>query len=147
MGIGTGSSTNGDANSNNTVITIPINGNVGIGTEDPDAKLTVKGDIHTKEVRVDVSGSMVGDYVFEKDYNLLSLDKLEIYLKQNKHLPDVPSAKEFEEDGMKLKEMNLMLLKKVEELTLHLIVQDKTNEAQNKKIDVLTAEIVKLKTK
>jgi len=107
-------------------------GNIGIGTTDPDAKLAVKGDIHTKEVRVDVTGAMAPDYVFEKDYNLISLPELETYLKQNKHLPEVPSAKEFEAEGMKLKEMNLLLLKKVEELTLYVIEQQKRIEKLEK---------------
>lgn len=118
---------------------VKTSGNVGIGTTSPDAKLAVKGDIHTKEVRVDVTGSMVGDYVFEKDYNLISLPELETYLNQNKHLPDVTSATEFEAEGMKLKEMNLMLLKKVEELTLYMI-------EMNKKVERLQCENKQLNT-
>lgn len=100
------------------------NGNVGIGTSVPDAKLTVKGHIHTEEVRVDLS--VPGpDYVFEPDYNLSTLAEVEAYIKANKHLPEVPSAKQMAEEGLNLKEMNLLLLKKVEELTLHLIEQQK----------------------
>jgi hypothetical protein len=96
-------------------------GSVGIGTITPDAKLTVKGDIHTREVRVDMNGAVGPDYVFEKDYNLLPLKDLEAYINQNKHLPEVPSAAEMDTNGLNLKEMNLLLLKKIEELTLHLI--------------------------
>lgn len=95
-------------------------GSIGIGTSKPDAMLTVNGNIHTKEVKVDLD-IQAPDYVFEKEYDLLSLPELETYIKQNKHLPEVPSAKEMEANGLNLKEMNLMLLKKVEELTLHLI--------------------------
>jgi hypothetical protein len=99
-------------------------GNVGIGTAHPDRKLTVKGVIHAEEVLVDLN--VPGpDYVFEKDYDLLSLSELETYINQNKHLPEVPSAREMETEGLNLKEMNLLLLKKVEELTLHLIEQSK----------------------
>jgi hypothetical protein len=95
-------------------------GNVGIGTFSPDQKLTVNGTIHTKEVIVDLSVP-APDYVFQKDYNLLSLSEIEKYINQHKHLPEVPSAKEMETNGVKLMEMNMLLLKKVEELTLHLI--------------------------
>ena len=114
-------------------------GNVGIGTTSPDAKLTVKGTIHTEEITVDMN--VPGpDYVFEKDYNLLSLPEIETYINQNKHLPEVPSAKEMEADGLNLKEMNLILLKKVEELTLHLIEQNKVIAGQNERIKVLEKE-------
>jgi hypothetical protein len=109
------------------------NGNVGIGTAAPDAKLTVKGDIHTREVRVDVTGGVGPDYVFEKNYDLLSLAEVETYINENKHLPEVPTAKEMEKDGLNLKEMNLILLKKVEELTLHLIDKEKKlNQLENR---------------
>jgi hypothetical protein len=114
---------------NNHIILTPSGtGNVGIGTTSPDAKLTVKGDVHTREVRVDMTGAVGPDYVFEKNYDLLSLTELETYINQNKHLPEVPSAKEMEKDGLNLKEMNLILLKKVEELTLHLIEMKKEIE-------------------
>jgi hypothetical protein len=113
-------------------MTITVDGNIGIGTISPDQKLTVNGIIHSKEVKVDMS--IPGpDYVFEKDYNLLSLSELENYINQNKHLPEVPSAKEMEKDGLNLKEMNLILLKKVEELTLHMI--DANNEINQLKKD------------
>jgi hypothetical protein len=110
---------------------IQPNGNVGIGTTNPDAKLTVKGIIHTEEVRVDMS--VPGpDYVFEQDYDLMSLSEIETFVKENKHLPEVPSAVDVEANGLNLKEMNLLLLKKVEELTLHLIEMEKKIETQNK---------------
>jgi hypothetical protein len=81
------------------------------------------------------------DYVFEKDYDLLSLSELETYITQNKHLPEVPSAKEMEAEGLNLKEMNLLLLKKVEELTLHLIEMKKTSEIQANEIESLKLKI------
>jgi hypothetical protein len=117
-------------------LVIDVAGNVGVGSLNPDSKLTVKGIIHAEEVRVDLT--VPGpDYVFEKDYNLLPLSEVETYINQNKHLPEVPSAKEMEADGLNLKEMNLILLKKVEELTLHLIEKEKRILTIEKRLEQL----------
>jgi hypothetical protein len=113
------------------------NGNVGIGTTTPDAKLTVKGVIHTQELNIDVNGAMVPDYVFENNYDLKSIDQIEDFIADNKHLPEIPSAKEMEEKGMDVKTLNLLLLKKVEELTLYMIELKKENEKQNQQIQQL----------
>lgn len=120
-------------------------GNVGIGTINPDEKLTVKGKIHTQEVRVDLLGPLVPDYVFAKDYKLKSLQEIEDYIKQNSHLPEIPSAKEIEKNGLMLAEMNMSLLKKIEELTLYSIEQNKKTEAQAKEIEAQSKEIETLK--
>jgi hypothetical protein len=115
---------------------IDANGNVGIGSTAPDSKLTVKGVIHAEEVKVDIS--VPGpDYVFEKNYKLPSLTEIKKYIDQNKHLPEVPSAAELEKDGVELSKMNMLLLKKIEELTLYLIDQQKINEAQAGEIEQL----------
>jgi hypothetical protein len=115
------------------------NGNVGIGTFSPDAKLAVKGTIHAEEVKVDLS--VPGpDYVFEKDYNLMSLEEIKAYIEKHKHLPEVPSAKEMETNGVNLSEMNMILLKKVEELTLYLIEKDKEIQILKKDIKTIKNE-------
>lgn len=111
-----------DGTSLETRLSIDPSGYVGIGViGTPDAKLAVKGDIHAQEVRVDLTGSVAPDYVFDKDYKLPSLLDVQLFIAKYKHLPEVPSANEMKDDGIKLKEMNLMLLKKVEELTLYVI--------------------------
>jgi hypothetical protein len=96
-------------------------GNVGIGTLNPDEKLTVNGSIHTQEVRVDVDGFSVPDFVFKEGFDLMALQKLKEYIEQNHHLPNIPSASELENKGMNLKQMNLLLLQKIEELTLYVL--------------------------
>jgi|SRR5690606_24564721 len=104
------------------------NGKVGIGTITPNAKLSVNGSIVATEVKVKTDVT-VPDYVFEDDYKLLSLPELEKYIQKYKHLPEVPSAAEIQEKGLDLAAMNLLLLKKIEELTLLLIEQDKQIQA------------------
>lgn len=123
------------------------NGMIGIGTIDPDQKLTVKGKIHTQEVLVDLNGAVAPDYVFEKyyqgqsalksDYQMLDLKSLEAFLKQNHHLPEIPSAQKLKEDGLELKKMNLLLLQKIEELTLYTIEQQKQLDALQDQIKLL----------
>jgi hypothetical protein len=112
-------------------------GNVGIGTEFPDAKLAVKGKIHTQELKVDLNGAVAPDYVFDKDYELLSLKEVKSYIDANHHLPEVPSAKEFEASGVNVGEMNLLLLKKIEELTLYVINLQSQTDLQRKEIEKL----------
>ena len=123
---------------------IEKNGKIGIGTNAPDELLTVKGTIHTQEVKVDLDGAVAPDYVFEKyftgfseslpEYELISLEELEIFLKKNNHLPNVPSAAEMTNEGISLKEMNLLLLQKIEELTLYTLQQQKEIDALKGKV-------------
>ncbi|WP_340076408.1 hypothetical protein [Leptobacterium sp. I13] len=118
-------------------------GNVGIGTTVPDAKLTVKGVIHSEEVLIDLS--VPGpDYVFHEDYKLRSLEELQNYIKENKHLPNIPSAKNMEANGIELGVMNMKLLEKIEELTLYTIQQEKELEKQKNRNQELEARLARL---
>lgn len=119
---------------------VKSNGNVGIGTTTPDAKLAVNGTIHTTEVKVDLNGWP--DYVFYKDYNLPTLQEVENHIKQNGHLQNIPSAKEVKEKGVFLGEMNAKLLQKIEELTLYAIAQEKKIAAQEKRLKKLEILLV-----
>lgn len=110
-------------NNNATALAVTQGGNIGIGTTSPSEKLSVDGNILARKVRVMQSGW--SDYVFNSDYKLLSLSSLESFIKQNNHLPDVPSAKEVEEIGISVGDNQALLLKKIEELTLYIIDQDK----------------------
>lgn len=101
--------------------------NVGIGTYNPDAQLTVQGTIYATEVLVNQTVP-TPDYVFGKDYDLISLKDVKTYIDQNHHLPEIPSAAQVAKDGINLGEMNAKLLKKIEELTLYLIEKDKKQE-------------------
>lgn len=120
-------------------------GNLGIGTTTPTNKLEVNGTIRTKEVIVEATNWP--DYVFAKDYMQKSLKETEAYIKANNHLPDMPSASEAEQNGIKLSEMNAKLLQKIEELTLHLIDQNKRMQSIEEQNKLLKVEIELLKKK
>jgi len=124
------------ATSPSTKMVIKNNGNVGIGKLTPTAKLHVDGTIISEEVRVEVVNPP--DYVFDKKYNLPTLAEIEAFVKQNHHLPEVPSAAEMEVNGVELGKMNMLLLLKIEELTLHVIELNRKNE-------VLVLEVSELK--
>ncbi|MNL39405.1 hypothetical protein D3C87_1616830 [compost metagenome] len=102
------------------------NGNLGIGTESPDAKLAVNGTIHSKEVKVDISGWP--DYVFKKEYDLPTLAEVEKHIAEKGHLENIPSEEEVIKNGVNLGEMNAKLLQKIEEMTLYMIEMKKENE-------------------
>ena len=93
---------------------------VGIGTAYPMYKLSVRGNIGCSELIIeDVTGW--SDFVFEPDYKLMTLKELKAYIQKNKHLPEIPTAEEVEENGVSVGEMNAKLLQKIEELTLYII--------------------------
>ncbi|VVV01467.1 hypothetical protein [Mesonia oceanica] len=133
-------------NSNAKFIISSNTGNVGIGTTNPDIwKLAVNGEIRAKEIKVETGWS---DFVFENTYQLPSLKEVENHIQQKGHLKDIPSAKEVEENGIFLGEMDAKLLQKIEELTLYTIAQEKkilSLEKQNSTIQNLEKEIEILK--
>jgi len=114
---------------------------VGIGVENTGIHaLAVNGSINAKEIFVTetVPGS---DYVFEEDYTLMPLTELEKFVNEQKHLPEVMSAKEFAENGYNLGEMDDILLRKVEELTLYIIQQQKDIAQQQREMDNLKEKL------
>lgn len=125
-------------------------GNVGIGTTSPQDKLTVAGTIGAREIKVSTTAG--ADFVFEPAYKLPALAELEKFVKANRHLPEIPTAKEMVDNGVNLGELNIKLLQKVEELTLHLIEKDKqlknekeVNKKQQEQIDSVIKELANMK--
>jgi hypothetical protein len=118
-----------------TPFCINANGNIGIGTNSPTQKLSVNGNVSAKKIIVTQTGW--SDYVFDENYRLNSLESVETYIKQNKHLPDVPSAKEVEAKGISVGDNQALLLRKIEEMTLYMIELKKENAKQQQEIDNL----------
>lgn len=137
------------------------NGYVGIGTDNPQAKLHIVGtsilngklqvgasglpasNPHYSDCLLSVDGKLVtkklvvspvwADFVFDKDYNLRHLSEVEQYINENHHLPDVPSEKDVESSGIEVGEMNAILLRKIEEMTLYIIqLEKRVNQLETK---------------
>ena len=129
---------------------IAPDGNIGIGTtniSDANYKLFVETGIRTRKVKVDITAWP--DYVFQKNYQLPSLKYLEAFIRNNNHLPDVASATEVEKNGIDLGDNQAILLRKVEELTLYIIEQDKKIEklqGEKEQLQNLQKQIDELKT-
>ena len=123
------------------------NGNIGIGTITPAEKLSVNGKIRAHEIKVEILNWP--DYVFAQDYTLETLEETEKHIKEKGHLPGIPSAEEVKTNGVDLEEMNAKLLQKIEELTLHLIDQNKLIQTQQKLIEQQqkSIETIQLKLK
>lgn len=121
------------------------NGKVGIGTSivPDDYLMAVDGKLITEKVVVRNSNNWP-DFVFDKNYTLPSLSSVQDFIAENHHLPEVPSALEIQERGHDLAEMNRLLLKKVEELTLYLLEERALNIKQQNQIDILNEKIDQL---
>lgn len=117
-------------------------GNVGVGTTSPSHKLAVNGAIRAKEVIVESTGW--SDYVFADDYRLSPLSEVEKHIKSNGHLPGIPSASEVAQQGVSLGEMQSKLLAKIEELTLHLIAQEKEIASVKRENEGLMSRLTRL---
>jgi hypothetical protein len=122
---------------------ISPSGNVSIGTADSKGyKLAVNGSAIATSMIVKLNSAWP-DYVFKKDYQLLPLQEVKAYIDQNQHLPEVPSEQQIAKEGLNLGEMNKLLMKKVEELTLYLIEEHKKNKEQSDANEFLEVNLKK----
>lgn len=152
---------NSDMIENHQVASLTITGNVGIGTSNPKEKLSVNGRIRAHEIKVESAAGTWPDYVFSKNHPLPTLEEIEKHILEKGHLPGIPSAKEVTKEGINLGDMNARLLQKIEEITLLLIKENKTNaesqiklkeqqkvlDHQNSEIKELTKRLEKLENK
>ena len=133
------------------LFTVLGNGSVGVGTTQPCAtvsnppancRMAVAGAIQAKEVVVNTGWS---DYVFDQDYKLAPLKDVGAYVKENHHLPNIPSAADVANQGVSLGDMQSKLLAKIEELTLHMIAAEERNDRLEQQNRTLSQEIQEVK--
>lgn len=132
----------------NDGIFITSNNSIGIDTSNTGAykfavngNMTVNGMVKAKEMLVEV-GSWP-DYVFEAEYLLRPLSEVESFISANGHLPEVPSANQITTEGLNMGDMNHILMKKIEELTLYIIEQDKKCKDLERKFDAVLETVSK----
>ena len=111
-----------------------LEGKVGIGTLNPNYKLDVVGTIRANEIIVNTTGA---DFVFAEDYQLRPLSEVKAFITENKHLPEIKSAQEMQENGVSINELQTQLLQKIEELTLYLIQQEETIQELRQEVERL----------
>lgn len=112
-------------------------GKVGIGVSKPLNALDVNGKIHAREVKIDNTGW--ADFVFDKSYKLPTLEEVEAHINKHSRLPEIPSEAEVKENGINVGEMQVILLQKIEELTLYVIQQQKElNEVKKENKELRT---------
>ena len=122
----------GSAVTMSSAMTILNGGNVGIGTTSPQYSLSVNGTIGATEIIVSGSGA---DYVFDPGYHLAPLTEVAAFIEENHRLPDIPSAREVEQKGVSLGDMQAKLLAKIEELTLHMIQADEASRRVEQQLE------------
>jgi hypothetical protein len=118
-------------------------GNVGIGITNPSYKLQVSGTVRATSFISDTT--TYADFVFDDDYNLPALSEVEAHIAEHGHLPDIPSEAEAMAHGIDLGDMQVKLLQKIEELTLHTIRQEKALSAVLQDNQQLRSELEELK--
>lgn len=115
---------------------------IGIGTSSPEYRLDIVGTLRAHEILVNTQKT--ADFVFEPDYDLQNLDVVKDYVKKNKHLPGIQSAKEMEKDGINVGQFQIDLLQKIEELTLHLIEKNEEIKALHSEVKDLKSDVMDL---
>jgi len=134
-----------DATTSSDRLFISANGNIGINTHnvnDANYRFFVEGAIKARKITVD--HAVWSDYVFDEGYPLAPLSEIEKFIRQNRHLPEVPSAEEVKKNGVDLGDNQAVLLKKIEELTLYVIDINKKNEQLQQQVNNLSEAMAKM---
>ncbi|TKG91625.1 hypothetical protein EYV94_21615 [Puteibacter caeruleilacunae] len=122
-----------------------FSGNVGIKTN-PSSEyvLSANGTIRAREIKVDATDW--ADFVFDENYQLMPIEEVAQFIEENGHLPEIPDAKTVKKQGVSVGDMNTKLLQKIEELTLYMIEQKRTNDAQAEELKALKKQNEKLQS-
>ena len=123
----------------NKVLHVTLRENVGIGTSNPEEKLQVLGKIKAESFITDTTE--FPDYVFENNYDLMSINELKKFTQKNKHLPGMPSEKEVKEKGLDVKKVNLTTVEKLEELYLYIFQLEEKVKQATKKVNELEGKL------
>lgn len=108
--------------------------------------LSIKGNMIAKGLKVDLLANGWPDYVFDDSYELMPLQLLGKYLDKEKHLPEISSESQLREEGLDMTEINELLLKKIEELTLYIIEREHQLLDQDKSIEMLSRKLTQLQS-
>lgn len=128
----------GGKNGSNIILSdVEASGKVGIGRYPTVYKLEVNGTVKANEVIVETGWA---DYVFDDTFKLKPLSEVARFIKENKHLPDIPSAEEIQQNGAKLSELTTKMMQKIEELTLYSIEQHNKIEQLREELKVIKAQ-------
>jgi hypothetical protein len=119
------------------VMGVVRNGDIKFGYEGDPVNIYHNGTFKTKQIIVSNQGW--ADYVFEDGYKLMSLEEVEKFVNENNHLPNIPSAKTIEEQGLSVADMQRLQMEKIEELTLYLIEKDKQIDSLEERLQRLEA--------
>lgn len=130
---------NGDPNVSVPSLISTSSGNIGIGTYIADSKLSVNGKIRAHEIKLESINWP--DYVFNEGYQLWTIDQIREYIQQNGHLPGLKSAGEYDKEGVEILKLSQEMLKKIEELTLHLIQKDSQINSLIEKVGLLEKKV------
>ncbi|MEO7881298.1 hypothetical protein [Mucilaginibacter sp.] len=148
--VSAGSVIYGDQAGNINFAAVPsLNGGSYFEITDADLKsriyfqVSATGMARAKKLKIETAN--FPDYVFSKEYKLPSLNAVALFIEKNHRLPEMPAAKDVHADGLDVGEMNKLLVKKVEELTLYLIEHDKRDKAKDKRLAAMQRQINKIK--
>ncbi len=110
-------------------------------------RVKANGNVYAREVIVSAASNAFPDYVFASDYKLMPLTDVKVFTEQNKHLPNMPTAKEVQKDGINLGEIQRVSVEKIEEIYLYMFDLSEELKASKEEIKALKEKVKQLESK